>query len=129
MASPAVRSQSTLVVVVDGDDAERRDLAYVLGNAGFSVVQAAGGVQAIALLTTLWERIGLVISAVLMPGLSGKELRSIVAERWPRVAVLLVSGSGGALDEHLTLPKPYAAEALIERLRALLPRPPDVGSS
>ena len=126
MAAPAARSQSPLVVVVDDDNAARHDLARVLGQAGFSVVQASDGAQAVALLTTLWVRVGVVISAVKMPRMSGKELARIVAERWPSVAVLLVSGhGGGAIDDSPVpfLPKPCTREALVEAVRALIRRP------
>jgi DNA-binding NtrC family response regulator len=124
MGVPAERLSERVVLVVDDEEPLRRYLARALGEAGFRVVQAYDGLEAITTLTTLGGTvIGLVVSDITMPRLSRLELAAVVDERWPTVPVLLISGNGGPPPGYPGpfLPKPFAPEALVAAVEDLLP--------
>ena len=101
----------------------RRITARILAGAGFRVLEAHDGEQAATLLATLRTNVvGLVISDIRMPGMSGIELASLVSERWPVVPVLLVSGQGGPPAGYPVpfLPKPFSPERLLAAVHDLL---------
>jgi DNA-binding NtrC family response regulator len=78
------------ILVVDDDDPVRVMLARLLRTQGYTVLQAAHAVEARALLES--RKPDLVISDIVMPGESGIELRRSLAERWPDLPVILISG-------------------------------------
>ena len=123
MDAPAQRSGERVLLVVDDDEAACRYAARVLANAGFRVLAAGDGEEAKRLLGELGSDIWLVVSDVQMPRMGGEELADLVAERWPRLPVLLTSGQGHPPVGHRGpfLPKPYQPEALVSAVRALLP--------
>lgn len=67
--------------------------------------------------------VGLVVSEIVMPGMTGLQLAAIIAARWPAVPVLLVSGQGGPWAGYLGhfLPKPFTPDALVAAVTELLP--------
>jgi len=125
MDAPAPRPRERVLLVVDDDELACRYAARVLGNAGFRVLAAHDGEEATTLLGELNTVVWLVVSDVQMPKVSGGELASLVAERWPTLPVLLTSGQGHPPEGHTGpfLAKPYPPEALVSAVRALLPAP------
>jgi CheY-like chemotaxis protein len=82
-----------------------------LVDAGFPVVEAHSGEEAAALLDALGPRkVGLAVSDIRMPGMSGVELAALMMDQWPTVPVLLLSGQGGPPtgDPGPFLPNPFA---------------------
>ena len=110
------------VLVVDDDRAVRRLIAKTLEDAGLSVVEASDGRKAVSLLEAGGPSlIGLVVSDIVMPGFPGDQLAAKVAEQWPEVPVLLVSGFGmkvGCTGPFLA--KPFTPEALLGAIEELL---------
>jgi DNA-binding NtrC family response regulator len=123
MDAPAQRPRERVLLLVDDDEPTCRYAARVLANAGFRVVAARDGEEAKELLATLGPVVWLVVSDVQMPRMGGEELADLVAERWPKLPVLLTSGQGHPPEGHTGpfLPKPYAPGALVSAVRALLP--------
>jgi DNA-binding NtrC family response regulator len=78
------------ILVVDDDDPVRVMLARLLRTQGYTVLQAAHAVEARGLLES--RKPDLVISDIVMPGETGIELRRSLAERWPDLPVILISG-------------------------------------
>jgi CheY-like chemotaxis protein len=111
-----------VVLVVDDEELVCRLTARVLTEAGFRVVEAHSGAQAVALLSTLGTAAGLVVSDIAMPSMSGVELAATMAERWPTVPILLVSGHGGPQNGYRGpfLAKPFTAEALLSAIASVL---------
>jgi two-component system nitrate/nitrite response regulator NarL len=115
------------VLVADGDRKARADLASLLEVAGYDVLQAARGDEAIALAQS--GELAVAILEVPLEVLSGYEVcRSLKASRGAGVAVLFLSGSrtesydrvAGLLvgaDDYVT--KPYAPDELLVRVRRL----------
>jgi DNA-binding NtrC family response regulator len=78
------------ILVVDDDDPVRVMLARLLRTQGYTVLQAAHANEARTALES--RKPDLVISDIVMPGESGIELRRSLAERWPELPVILISG-------------------------------------
>ncbi len=80
-----------ILVAVD-DDLVRMMIVAMLEDAGYEVLEASGGLEALALLERREADVAAIVSDIVMPGLDGLALARIVSLRWPRVAVVLVSG-------------------------------------
>lgn len=123
MATEAQRLLEPVVLLVDDEDVVRRITARILAGGGYRVLEAHDGEQAATLLPTLGTNaVGLVVSDIRMPGMSGIELATLVSERWPTVPVLLVSGQGGPPAGYPVpfLPKPFSPEKLLAAVHDLL---------
>jgi two-component system cell cycle sensor histidine kinase/response regulator CckA len=123
MVNPAPRLQSDAVVlVVDDEDLVRRLMARTLTDAGYRVVEARSGVEAVAVLSSDAGGIHLVVSDIAMPRMTGVELAAVVTERWPTVPLLLVSGQGRPPDDYRGsfLPKPFTPDSLVAAAISLL---------
>lgn len=80
------------ILVVEDDGLIRMDLADVLSDSGFDVVEAANADQALALLEA-----GIPVEAMLtdidMPGsMNGIKLANLTASRWPECRIIVISG-------------------------------------
>lgn len=124
MADPALRPPSdAIVLVVDDEPMVRRFMARALSEAGYQVLEAPSGVEAVAVLSANPAGIQLVVSDIAMPQMSGLDLAAIVGERWPTVSLLLVSGQGRPPAEYRGsfLPKPFAPDSLVAAVVSLMP--------
>jgi two-component system response regulator MprA len=120
-----------LVLIADQDDEERAALARLLERAGFDVVEAASGDDA---LTLAQEGVpSLVILEVPLPGMSGYEVcRALREGRGKDIPLLFLSGArtesydrvaGLSLGADDYLVKPYAPDELLARVRRLVAKP------
>ncbi len=85
-----------VVLVVDDEDLVCHLAARILADAGFHVEQAHSGAEAVARLSALDGGVQVVVSDITMPGMTGLELATTVAARWPALPVLLMSAQGRA---------------------------------
>ncbi|MCA9630761.1 MAG: response regulator [Myxococcales bacterium] len=123
---------SERLLLVDDDDAVRKTLVAVLRGAGYQVLQAADGVEALELLIREQGDLDLVVSDVVMPRMNGPEFVARARARFPDLRVLYMSGfldlpsvgSGlkGVGGDPL-LSKPFPASRLVSKVRALLDSP------
>jgi len=121
-------SRREVVLVVDDSDGVRDTLGKLLEVAGYEVLTAAEGEAALALEEEHPGTIDLLLTDVIMPKMSGRELAEQMLERRPEMKVLFMSGytenaivRGGELEEGLHfLPKPATAKALWQKLREIL---------
>lgn len=119
-------SVDELILIVDDDDPVRVMLARLLRTQGYTVVQAANATQARTVLSE--EHPALVISDIVMPGESGIELRRTIAEWWPDLPVILISGysAEGPAEFAARTPntsfvqKPFAADQLLSLVEQTL---------
>jgi DNA-binding response OmpR family regulator len=122
MGTPAQRPPARVVLVVDDEDLVRQMTARALTEAGFRVLQARDGEEAVALLDTLGTTaVGLIVSDIRMPRMDGLELATTVSHRWPTVPILLMSGQGGPPTGYAGpyFAKPFRPETLIAAVAAL----------
>ena len=122
------RRDGARLVLVEDDDAVRASVGYVLTEAGHHVIQVASAVEARDIIDEEGGGIDLVVSDVVMPGMSGMALAHHLGEHWPKLPVLLLSGySEELLDKasstelpYAFLAKPFSPEDLLAVVEELL---------
>lgn len=118
------------VLVVDDDEAVRTFASMALEELGYRTIRAADAAEALRLLDD-GARIDMLLTDVLMPGLSGVDLARRMGERGVCVPVVFMSGyehrrpaNGRVTDKNsLCLAKPLDLEALGEAVEAALADP------
>jgi len=92
MAADADLTGQGTVLLVEDEDAVRLFGARALRNKGYTVLEADNGESALDVINGSDERIDLIISDVIMPGMDGYTLVNLVRHELPRVKVILMSG-------------------------------------
>lgn len=124
---PVVGGKETVLVVED-EDGLRKVAVRALTAAGYRVLVAANGADALQLLEREPGAVNLMLTDVIMPGMSGRELADRLRLIRPAMRVLFTSGYApdvithhGALDEDLHfLGKPYTIAELKAKVREVL---------
>jgi PAS domain S-box-containing protein len=118
------------ILVVEDEPAVRRLAVVILRERGYSVEESNSAFEALELIRKN-PPFDLVITDVIMPQMSGKELCDQIRTQLPRTRVLLMSGytndalaHHGVLDENLSfLEKPFSPSGLSRKVRDVLNRP------
>jgi PAS domain S-box-containing protein len=100
----------------------------LLENNGYEVIAAENGIEAVKLAERCDRPIHLLLTDVVMPGMSGRELADRLAVKRPGMRVLYMSGyTNDAIVHHgvlepglFSLQKPFSQEALTHKLREVL---------
>jgi CheY-like chemotaxis protein len=129
-APRALGGRETVLVVEDQAEV-RKYAAAALRAYGYRVIQAANAGEALLFCERECERIDLVLTDVVMPQLSGRELANRLEKRWPGVKVLFMSGySDDAIVQHGVLEKgmefiqkPFSPDQLATKVREMLVAP------
>ena len=119
------------VLLAEDEPVVRRLVESILTRLGYTVLAAASGEQALEILASHAGKVHLLVSDVVMPGLSGRELAERVTGLRPGMRVLLVSGyhedsllhEGVERQRVAFLPKPFTPAELAVRVRAVLDAP------
>jgi two-component system cell cycle sensor histidine kinase/response regulator CckA len=117
-----------VVLLVEDDSMLRRVAADILQAAGYLVLEAASGDEALLLSRGHAEALPLMVTDIVMPGMSGRELAERLAAERPGMRVLYISGytddeilrhgiAAGTVD---LLEKPFSPEALAAAVRRIL---------
>jgi signal transduction histidine kinase len=80
------------VLVVDDEPGVRRLLTRLLSANGYTVFEADSGEAALALMSAAVPQVDLVVTDIVMPGMTGTRLAEEIERRWPRVRLLFVTG-------------------------------------
>ncbi len=110
------------ILLVDDDELVRASGTSSLRRAGYDVVQAADGEEALALLDAAGP-FDLMLTDYAMPGLSGLDLIDAARRRKPRMPVLMVTGYADNGRESADVPrlqKPFLPAELVDRVQALI---------
>jgi CheY-like chemotaxis protein len=114
-----------LILVVDDDPEVRPLAATILRNAGFAVLEADGGDQALGLLDRHRD-VALIVTDIVMPGIDGFVLADRAKALRPDLRVVYTTGYSEALGASraaahgAVLPKPYHPRQLEAVVRAAL---------
>jgi CheY-like chemotaxis protein len=129
-AARTLTGQETVLIVED-DAAVRRATHLVLERAGYTVVEASRPADAVVLGAATDRAIDLLLTDVIMPGMSGPEVYDAIRAHQPSMRVLYMSGyaaqasGGGPIvpPGSLFLAKPFTAERLTQTVRLALEAP------
>ncbi|MBI3262322.1 MAG: response regulator [Acidobacteria bacterium] len=124
-STPAVPAR---ILVVEDERAVRAVVANFLKQFGYDIIEADNPGQALAVVSDSTERFDVLLSDVVMPGMSGPALMDAVLAVRPNVRVILMSGytdqstlKARGLDPHTPfLQKPFSPDALAKKVREVL---------
>jgi len=127
------RGAETILLVEDEEEV-RNLIQTVLTENGYDVIPARDPQHAEQLAATYAREIHLLLTDVVMPGTSGRELASRITPHRPDIRVLFMSGytenvitSGGMLEKGLAfLQKPFTPAVLVEKVREVLNHTPAI---
>jgi signal transduction histidine kinase len=117
------------ILLVDDHAAARKSMQRFLLEAGYRILPAHGGKQALKVFAEHSGAVDLLIADCMMPGMDGQELAETLLRRKPGLKVLLISGyehapvelaggfGAGAVD---LVRKPFSGKALIKRVIEVL---------
>jgi two-component system cell cycle sensor histidine kinase/response regulator CckA len=122
-----VRGSETLLLVED-EEMVRQLVARVLRDLGYEVFETSSGDEALSLSDSLDREIDLLVTDVVMPGMSGSELAEILSTKRPTTRVLFMSGyTDEAIVHHGVLDgvaefigKPFTPRELAHKIRGVL---------
>ncbi len=126
-ASSPIQGHDETLLVLEDDEPVRNMLCQMLRRRGYRVAESRTADECLELAGNL-ERVDLLITDVVMPGMNGKEVHDRVAEIRPELKVLFISGypdaviaSRGVLEDGLhLLAKPFNETSLCQKVRELL---------
>ena len=127
-APVTLRPGSETILLVEDEDAVRNLTRRLLETGGYTVLQASNAEQALEVAQGHSGRLDMLLTDVVMPGMSGPELaRGLLAVR-PQLRVLFVSGypdealpsEGGLEADASFLQKPFTPETLARKIREVL---------
>jgi len=128
LQTEALPSGSETVLVVDDEQLIRALLHEALTMAGYKVIEANNGEQAVSVYRARQKEVAVVILDLIMPGMGGVDAFNRIREINPNVRCIVSSGyaAGDINSQSLAgpyvrfVPKPYQASALLASVRELL---------
>jgi CheY-like chemotaxis protein len=127
-ASPSDACGQETVLLVEDSEVVRELVREILERKGYVVLEASRGTDAILVCTGHEGAIHLILTDVVMPGMSGSELCARLTPLYPGVKVLYMSGytddaivHRGILDPGTAyIQKPFSPDALARKVREVL---------
>jgi PAS domain S-box-containing protein len=123
-----LRGGAETILLTEDSEIVRRLLREILHQQGYRVLEASEGQEALRISRESAEPIHLLVTDMVMPGMSGRELAARLAAQRPDLPVLYMSGyteeaiaRHGELDPGtLFLEKPFSPETLARKVREIL---------
>jgi PAS domain S-box-containing protein len=127
-SSAPVPGQREVILLVEDEPAVQLLERRVLEGGRYRVLTAGSGEEALALLDKEPGRIDLLVTDVVMPGMTGRELAEEAARRRPGLRTLFLSGytpdevlrQGVRAEEAHFLQKPFTPSTLLKKVREML---------
>jgi len=127
-AAGGVQRGSETVLLVEDEAAVRTVARRILERAGYTVLEARSGPEALALVDTGEHRIDLLLSDMVMPEMSGRDLSERLKSRLPALRTVFMSGytedtvlrRGAGDPDAVFVQKPFTTRGLTEKLREAL---------
>ncbi len=125
-APAPVRGGRETILVVEDEEPLRHLVTLILRHSGYTVMEAVDGEKALDTVKSHGGALHLLLTDVIMPGMSGPDLADEMAALRPETKVLFVSGyTDDAVVGTQFLAKPFAPPDLLQKVRQVLdaPRP------
>jgi diguanylate cyclase (GGDEF)-like protein/PAS domain S-box-containing protein len=124
-------AEAETIALVEDEPAVRELAARILKNRGYNVIPAEDGRQALDILARYPNRIDMLVTDVVMPGMSGRDLADHIGAMRPGLRILFMSGySAEAVESHgilargsTFLEKPFSPDVLLRKVRDVLDSP------
>lgn len=125
---PATLQGSETLLLVEDEDSLRKLSRHLLELCGYQVLEADSGAEALTVARDHRGKIDLLLTDVVMPGMSGRTLAEQLESERPDMRVVYMSGyTGKTVGDHgvlaegcFFLPKPFTREALARKIREAL---------
>jgi CheY-like chemotaxis protein len=119
---------SETILFVEDEESVRELVGDYLAGTGYHVLEAVDGVQALEVAAAHQGAIQILVTDVVMPRLSGRELASRMAAQRPNIKILFISGytddsifRHGVLEGGVAyLQKPFNLKAIAQKIREVL---------
>lgn len=115
------------ILLTDDQEALRRVAVRVLSGAGYEVLDASNGTEALRIADAYEGEIDMLLTDLVMPEMNGYELAEAVRERRPQIKILYMSGHPpktreryGQVAAEWHLEKPFTPDSLRRRVRQVL---------
>ncbi len=126
------RERRQTILVVEDESGVRGIIRYILAREKYQVLVASNGEEAIRLSACYEGAIDLLLTDVVMPGMSGRTVAERLSEIRPGIKIVYMSGYtddaalryGVAISEFEFLHKPFTQVELLEKVRAALGKDP-----
>ncbi len=128
-SSDTPQKKLTTILLAEDEDAIRHLIVRTLAPLGHRILETSNGTEALQLFRQNKDAIGLLLTDILMPGISGTELAQLVHKENPLLPVLYMSGfaenifpeGAPATGRDILILKPFSAESLIREVQRILP--------
>jgi two-component system, cell cycle sensor histidine kinase and response regulator CckA len=117
---------SQVALLVDDEQPVRSYVSAVLRQAGFDVIEAANGADALSILQYRRCTVDVLVTDIMMPRMTGIELVSGVKNEYPELPVVYISGEPLREDLHnprtrvLFLQKPFGPSAIVDAVQTVI---------
>ena len=110
------------ILLVEDEDSLRGVVTYFLSEElGYNLLPAGSAEQALSLVESYSGNIDLLLTDILLPGLSGSELAEKMLSSRPNLKIIYMSGYlDHNLEPHVLLQKPFTIKSLAAKLREVL---------
>ncbi|MBA2620423.1 MAG: PAS domain S-box protein [Acidobacteria bacterium] len=116
------------ILLVEDEEIVRNMSRRMLEACGYRVIEAANGLEALALCEAENQKIDLLLTDVVMPKMGGRELAEKLAQKYPQIRLLYTSGytddaviRQGVMTEDMNfIQKPFDFDELAKKIRGLL---------
>jgi PAS domain S-box-containing protein len=111
------------ILLVDDEPLLRRSVRRILEQAGYTVIEAADGFEALTITQKQQNDFQLLITDIVLPKMRGTELAQRLTPMYPHMKVLYMSGyaEDAVLDNSAHfIPKPFKRDVLVRKVREVL---------
>jgi DNA-binding NtrC family response regulator len=125
---PAEPFDGETILLVEDEPAVRQLFAMALTRAGYRVIEARNGQEAMKMFDHHGDSIDLLLTDMRMPYMGGAELAHHLRDRRESLKLLCISGYPTSADPALKadfLAKPFSKDELLSKVREVLERQPD----
>jgi hypothetical protein len=127
-ASPLASGGSETILLVEDEESVRRVAKRILSSRGYKVIEACNGQEALKAIDLHNDPIHMVITDVVMPEMSGRQLAEAVRARRVNTRVLFMSGytddavvrHGIIHEKEAFIQKPFSPDSLSRKVREVL---------